>query len=168
MKLQLRNSKPSKDSSASEVKYILRTLTHMKAHANATRKRATADARWASQALTALSRLVKKHRVLRVMLLTLAVSTVVGCADPAFQQYIVDRQAAINGMPNGANKYVAQERLDQQILADKQRQNQQAANAGAAIAAGVAAGANAYNASRPVYVPVVYPYYHPYHPYYGW
>lgn len=85
-----------------------------------------------------------------------------GCADPAFQQYIQQRQAQIAVMPEGQAKYYAQERLDQQILADRQRQNQQAQNAALAIAAGMAAGAEAYNASRPVYVPVVYPVYNPY------
>ena len=88
----------------------------------------------------------------------IAATCLIGCADPAFQQYIQNRQAAVNGMPNGANKYIAQERLDQQILADKQRQQQQAAQAAMGIAAGLAAGAAAYNASRPVYV---YPVYRP-------
>jgi len=77
---------------------------------------------------------------MRIITLIIAVACLIGCADPAFQQYIQNRQAAINAMPNGAAKYIAQERLDQQILADKQRQNQQAANAAAAIALGAAAG----------------------------
>src|SRR4029077_17628135 len=82
---------------------------------------------------------------------------------PSVSAYIQNRQAAINAMPNGAEKYISQERLDQQILADKQRQNQQAANAAAAIAGGIAAGAAAYNASQPHYYvqPVIYPVYRP-------
>src|SRR4029077_14089527 len=72
--------------------------------------------------------------------LIIAVACLIGCADPAFQQYIQNRQAAINAMPHGDAKYIAHDRLDQQILADKQRQNQQAANAAAAIPLGAAAG----------------------------
>jgi hypothetical protein len=78
----------------------------------------------------------------------------VGCADPAFQQYIQNRQAAIANMPNGAAKFNAQATLDEQILVDKQRQQQQAANAAAAICWGIANGAAAYNASRPATVNV--------------
>jgi hypothetical protein len=88
----------------------------------------------------------------------LAAALLCSCADPAFQQYIQNREAAISAMPNGYAKAEAQERLDQQILADKQRQNQQAANAAIAIAGGIAAGAAAYNATRPVYI---YPVYRP-------
>ena len=103
----------------------------------------------------------------------IAVACLIGCADPAFQQYIQNRQVAINAMPNGAAKYIAQERLDQQILADKQRQNQQAATAAVAIAGGIAAGAAAYSASQPHYYPVVYPVYRPvvypiYRPWWGY
>jgi hypothetical protein len=110
---------------------------------------------------------------MKKMLTLIAVTCIIGCADPAFQQYIQNRQATIAAMPNGAEKYIAQERLDQQILADKQRQNQQAANAAAAIAGGIAAGAAAYNASQPHYYPVVYPVYPPvvypvYRPWYGY
>ena len=83
----------------------------------------------------------------------------IGCADPAFQQYTQNRQAAIASMPNGAYKYQAQAVLDQQILEDKRRQQAQAQQAAMGIAAGLAAGADAYNASRPVYV---YPVYRPY------
>src|SRR4029077_4607289 len=82
----------------------------------------------------------QKEPTMRIITLIIAVACLIGCADPAFQQYIQNRQAAINAIPNGAAKYIAQERLDQQILADKQRQNQQAANAAAAIALGAAAG----------------------------
>ncbi len=98
---------------------------------------------------------------MKTTILTLIAMTLVGCADPAFQTYITNRQAAIASMPNGQQKYYAQMQLDQQILADKQRQNQQAANAGAAIAAGMVAGAAAYSASQPryIYQPVVYPVY---------
>jgi len=112
----------------------------------------------------------KKKQEMRIITLTIAVACLIGCADPAFQQYIQNRQVAINAMPNGAAKYIAQERLDQQILADKQRQNQQAANAAVAIAGGIAAGAAAYNASRPQYIvqPVVYPVYPVYRPWWGY
>lgn len=97
------------------------------------------------------------------LILTIAVACLIGCADPAFQQYITNRQAAIAAMPEGRERYYAQAQLDQQILADKQRQRQQAATAAIAIAGGVAAGAAAYNASRPQYIvqPVVYPVYRP-------
>jgi hypothetical protein len=65
------------------------------------------------------------------------------CADPAFQNYIANRQAAITAMPNGPDKYYAQERLDQQVLAEKHRQYQEAQNAMAAGLAGAAAGLEA-------------------------
>ena len=71
----------------------------------------------------------------------IAVACLIGCADAAFQQYIQNRQAAIAAMPDGRAKYVAQERLDQEILAEKRRQNQQAANAATAFALGAAAAA---------------------------
>jgi hypothetical protein len=88
-------------------------------------------------------------------LITLALGLcMIGCADPAFEQYVNNRQAAIAAMPNGPQKFYEQARLDELIWADKQRQQQQAANAALAIAAGVAAGANAYNASRPINVNV--------------
>jgi hypothetical protein len=43
-------------------------------------------------------------------------------------------------MPNGRAKYMAQEQLDQQILAEKQRQHQQALNAAQGMMIGAAAG----------------------------
>jgi hypothetical protein len=91
---------------------------------------------------------------MKKLILMVAMALSVGCADPAFQQYIANRQAAIAVMPNGPQKFYEQARLDEQMLADKQRQQQQAANAAAAICFGIAAGANAYNATRPqnVYV----------------
>jgi hypothetical protein len=79
----------------------------------------------------------------------LTVATLASCADPAFQQYIAQRQAAIAQMPNGPAKSDAQERLDYQIMQEKQLERQRAANAALAISAGMAAGAAAYNASRP-------------------
>jgi hypothetical protein len=67
----------------------------------------------------------------------------IGCADPAFQQYVASRQAAVATMPNGEARYFAQMQLDQQILAEKQLQQQQAANVMMAIGAGItAASAN--------------------------
>jgi hypothetical protein len=112
----------------------------------------------------------QKKQQMRMITLMIAVACLIGCADSAFQQYTQNRQAAINAMPNGDAKYIAQERLDQQVLADKQRQNQQAANAGAAIAGGIAAGAAAYNASRPQYIVqrVVYPVYPIYRPWWAY
>ena len=44
-------------------------------------------------------------------------------------------------MPNGRGKYMAQEQLDQQILAEKQRQQQQALNAAQGMMIGAAAAA---------------------------
>jgi hypothetical protein len=97
------------------------------------------------------------------MMVLAVTALLIGCADPAFQQYIASRQAAIAAMPDGPTKAIAQERLDQQILADKQRQNQQAANAALAIAAGAAAGAQAYSAAQQrTYIVYPYPYYRPY------
>jgi len=71
--------------------------------------------------------------------LMIAVACLIGCADPAFDQYIRNRQAAIAAMPNGRAKYMAQEQLDQQILAEKQRQHQQALNAAQGMMIGAAA-----------------------------
>jgi len=92
----------------------------------------------------------------RMIMVMTAVACLIGCADPAFQQYTANRQASINGMRNGQEKFYAQQMLDQQVLADKQRQNQQAA-AVALTALGVAAGvANAYPYGgyyRPYYRP---------------
>jgi hypothetical protein len=88
----------------------------------------------------------------------------VGCADPAFQQYVANRQAAINTM-HGAARENAQAQLDMAIMADKQRQQQQAAAAAVGIAGaalGVAGGIAAAR-SRPYYYPV--PVYHPWYPY---
>jgi predicted lipid-binding transport protein (Tim44 family) len=83
----------------------------------------------------------KKKQQMRMITLMIAVARLIGCADPAFQQYIQNRQAAIAAMPNGRAKYAAQERLDQEIFAEKRRQNQQAANAATAFALGAAAAA---------------------------
>ena len=71
----------------------------------------------------------------------LLVATLSGCADTAFQSYVQNRAAAIASMPNGPAKYIAQEQLDQQILAEKQRQHQQAVNAATNFALGMAAAA---------------------------
>ena len=71
----------------------------------------------------------------------LLVATLSGCADTAFQSYVQNRAAAIASMPNGPAKYKAQEQLDQQILAEKQRQHQQAVNAATNFALGMAAAA---------------------------
>ncbi len=71
----------------------------------------------------------------------IAVACLIGCADTAFQQYIQNRQVAIAAMPNGRAKYAAQEQLDQQILAEKQRQHQHAVNAATNFALGMAAAA---------------------------
>jgi hypothetical protein len=99
----------------------------------------------------------KENKMTKLILLLAAIS-MVGCADPAFQQYLQNRQAAIATMPNGPAKFYEQARLDEQVLADRQRKQQEAANAAAAICFGLAAGANAYsnayNASRPVNVNV--------------
>ena len=67
---------------------------------------------------------------MRKLILLLAAISMVGCADPAFQQYIADRQAAIAHMPNGQQKFYEQARLDEQVLAEKQRQRAQADQAG--------------------------------------
>ena len=69
----------------------------------------------------------------------IAVACLIGCADAAFQQYIENRQAAIAAMPDGRAKYAAQELLDQQILAEKQRQHQEARNAAEGMMIGAAA-----------------------------
>jgi hypothetical protein len=99
----------------------------------------------------------------KLIAVLLAAIGLVGCADPAFQQYIASRQAAIANMPNGQQKFYEQARLDEQILADKQRQQAQAAQAAAAIGAGMAnAGAiYAARAQTPIiYTPPVHVYVH--------
>jgi hypothetical protein len=53
----------------------------------------------------------------------------ISCVDPAFQQYIQERQAAIATMPDGAQKFYEQARLDEQILADKRQQEERVAAA---------------------------------------
>ena len=77
---------------------------------------------------------MKKHKLIMIAALAL---TLVSCSDPAFQQYVNNRQAAINGMRNGTARENAQYQLDMAIYADKQRQQQQAA----AVAVGVASAA---------------------------
>jgi hypothetical protein len=91
------------------------------------------------------------------LIITIASVALLGCADPAFNQYIQTRQAAIASMPNEAAKWQAQQTLDAQIYAEKRRQEAQAAQATAAIGAGMMAGAAAYNASRPYYYPYPQP-----------
>jgi hypothetical protein len=66
----------------------------------------------------------------------LAIS-LVGCADPAFQQYVQQRQVAIARMPNGPQKFYEQARLDEQILVEKQLEQQRAATAALIIAQGM-------------------------------
>ena|SRR5205809_5030391 len=90
---------------------------------------------------------------MKKMLLIVTAISLIGCADPAFNQYIQARQAAIASMPNGAAKWQAQQALDAQIYAEKRKQEAQAAQATAAIGAGMVVGAAAYNASRPIYYP---------------
>jgi hypothetical protein len=95
----------------------------------------------------------ENESMIKKSILLLAAISVVGCADPAFKQYIAQRQAAIAQMPDGTAKYYAQERLDEQILAEKHVEQQRAAQAAGIIAlglAGAAAGYNAYEYSHPV------------------
>jgi hypothetical protein len=80
--------------------------------------------------------------------------TLVSCADPAFQQYIANRQAAIAAMPNGEQKFYEQARLDEQILAEKQRQRAEAAQAAMIIGQGMQ-NAGAIYAAR-AYTPIIY------------
>lgn len=92
------------------------------------------------------------------LILSLVALLMVGCADPAFQQYIAQRQAAVNAMPPGGMKEYAQERLDQQVLEEKRLEQQRAQAALAAGLAGAAAGAQAaaaYN-YRPQPVVILY------------
>jgi hypothetical protein len=95
---------------------------------------------------------IKKCASIAAVLVTVAM---VGCADPAFQQYIQSRQAAIAAMPNSPAKFYEQARLDEQILADKREQQQRAAAAAAIFAAGMA-NAGAIYAQR-AQTPIVYP-----------
>ena len=81
----------------------------------------------------------KTQPMKKLITLILAVTLLIGCADPAFQQYVANRQAAITAMPNGPAKFYEQERLDMQ------RRQQQAQAAVMAAAAGMAAGAAAAN-----------------------
>jgi hypothetical protein len=74
----------------------------------------------------------------RAAIIILTLATFTSCADPAFQQYLTNRQAAISSMPNGPQKAYEQARLDEQILADKQAEQQRWAAAGAYMAAGMA------------------------------
>jgi hypothetical protein len=93
----------------------------------------------------------------KIIAAILGTALLASCADPAFDNYVASRQAAIAGMPNGPARYQAQMILDQQIYADKRRQEAQAQNAAMAIAGGLAAGAAAANA---------YNYNNYYNPYY--
>jgi hypothetical protein len=79
----------------------------------------------------------------RKIMAVLAAVLLTSCADPAFERYVESRQAAIAGMPNGRTKYEAQLMLDQQVYAEKQRQQAQAQRAAMAVAAGLAYGAAA-------------------------
>jgi len=80
---------------------------------------------------------MKKSKLIAIAALAL---TLVSCSDPAFQQYVNNRQAAINGMPNGYAKYQAQQQLDATIYADAQRQQTQAASAAVVGLSAIAAG----------------------------
>jgi len=73
----------------------------------------------------------------KLIAVLLAAIGLVGCADSAFQQYVQQRQLAIARMPEGEAKFYAQMQLDQQMLAEKQLQQQRAAYAGLIIAQGM-------------------------------
>jgi hypothetical protein len=93
---------------------------------------------------------------MKKLLLVITAISLIGCADPAFQRYVQSRQAGIAAMPNGTAKYQAQAILDEQIYAEKRRQEAQAQAAVMAGVAGLAAGAAAAaeaNAYRPYYYP---------------
>jgi hypothetical protein len=94
----------------------------------------------------------RKPKDMKKLLLGITMLSLFGCADPAFQRYVQSRQASIAAMPNGAAKYQAQAILDEQIYAEKRRQEAQAQAAVMAGAAGLAAAAEA-NAYRPYYYP---------------
>jgi len=57
---RLSRTKASNRRTDSEIDHVFRTLTHMRLNARAAKKRAAADAQWASRALTDFTRLVKK------------------------------------------------------------------------------------------------------------
>jgi hypothetical protein len=97
----------------------------------------------------------EKATTMKTITLIIAMACLIGCADPAFQQYVQSRQAAIAAMPNSPAKFYEQARLDEQILADKREQQQRAAAAAAIFAAGMA-NAGAIYAQR-AQTPIVYP-----------
>lgn len=90
----------------------------------------------------------------KLIAVVLTALTLASCADPAFQQYIANRQNAIARMPNGPQKFYEQARLDEQILADKQRQRAEAAQAAMIIGAGMQQAGQIYAARA--YTPIVY------------
>jgi len=101
----------------------------------------------------------------KLIAVLLAAIGLVGCADPAFQQYITSRQTAIANMPDGNAKYFAQMQLDQQILAEKQLEQQRAAQAAMIIGQGLANAGAIYAATARtpiIYTPPTHVYVHTY------
>jgi hypothetical protein len=79
----------------------------------------------------------KRTKISKLAIMLAFTVSLIGCADPAFQQYIEQRQAAVTAMPSGPAKFYEQARLDEQVLAEKRRQQAEAAQAAAAIGAGM-------------------------------
>jgi hypothetical protein len=90
----------------------------------------------------------------KLVAVILTAFTLVSCADPAFERYVNSRQAAIANMPNSPQKFYEQARLDEQILADKQRQQAQAQQAAMAFATGMANAGAIYAATART--PIIY------------
>jgi hypothetical protein len=80
---------------------------------------------------------------------------IIGCADPAFQKYVAQRQAAIAHMPNGAAKAYEQSRLDEAVLVNALMEQQRASNAAAIFAQGMQNAGATYSAAA--YTPYIMP-----------